>query len=171
MMTTKIGPRERALRELRSEAGDETTSAPTPKQKRAKAVAPVASSPGDDLSQAQAAEVSTASVATEAQPASSTPPENSEVKDMRKSTSKKAARAKARTPVKGKTAKKAKATNGESKMSIISKLLNRANGCTTADVLEATGWPSVSMPAMAKALKVRLHKDKEKGKATRYRAA
>jgi len=54
-----------------------------------------------------------------------------------------------------------------SKLEAISVLLRRPEGCTTADVLKATGWPSVSMPAQAKALGVGLRKEKEGG-AFRY---
>jgi hypothetical protein len=50
----------------------------------------------------------------------------------------------------------------------ISKLLSRASGCTAKEVLAATGWPSVSMPAMAKACGLKLRKDKKKGKPIRY---
>jgi hypothetical protein len=39
---------------------------------------------------------------------------------------------------------------------------------TTKEMLEALGWPSISMPAMAKSLNMRLEKIKE-GKVTRYK--
>ncbi len=67
---------------------------------------------------------------------------------------------------------KTKAPKGDhgAKTAAIGKLLARKNGCTTADVLELTGWPSVSMPAIAKNLKVKLRKEKEKGARTRYYA-
>lgn len=55
-----------------------------------------------------------------------------------------------------------------SKTAIIAELLQRSNGCTTADVLEATGWPTVSMPQQAKAAGLKLRKDKVKGENTRY---
>ena len=74
---------------------------------------------------------------------------------------------KAKTP---KTArKKSDGPRGE-KMKKIAAMLQRKNGCTAAEVLEATGWPSVSMPAMAKACNLKLTKEKEKGsgKPTRY---
>jgi hypothetical protein len=57
--------------------------------------------------------------------------------------------------------------NGSSKTSAVAGLLTRDGGCTTKDILEATGWPSVSVPAMAKAAGLSLRKVKE-GKSTRY---
>lgn len=63
--------------------------------------------------------------------------------------------------------KPAKATAGGSKVETIGKLLLRPSGCTTADVLAATGWPSVSMPQQAKAAGLRLRREKE-GKVSRY---
>jgi hypothetical protein len=49
----------------------------------------------------------------------------------------------------------------------IGVLLLRPEGCTTADILALTGWPSVSVPAMAKACSLNLRKEKIGG-ATRY---
>ena len=71
---------------------------------------------------------------------------------------------------KAKVAKSTKAakTDSKSKVEIIAQLLKRPNGCTTAEVLEKTGWPSVSMPAQAKAAGLSLRKHKEKGQVTRY---
>lgn len=57
---------------------------------------------------------------------------------------------------------------GPSKTAIVARLLQRQNGCTSAEVLEATNWPAVSMPAIAKAAKLKLRKEKEPGKPTRY---
>lgn len=83
---------------------------------------------------------------------------------------------KARSAVKGKTSAKAPAkttarapaaTSGGvrpgSKLEAIAKLLGRKEGCTTADVLKATGWPSVSMPQQAKAAGLVLRKEKVDG--------
>ena len=56
-----------------------------------------------------------------------------------------------------------------SKLAIIADLLRRPEGCTTADVLKATGWPAVSMPASAKAAGLALKKEKVDG-VTVYRA-
>lgn len=57
-----------------------------------------------------------------------------------------------------------------SKLEIVANLLKRPNGCTTADVLKATGWPAVSMPQQAKSAGLTLKKDKVDG-VTRYTAA
>jgi len=79
----------------------------------------------------------------------------------KKQTTKKAAKEHARQPVRS-----------GSKVEIIASLLKRPEGCTTADVLKATGWPSVSMPAQAKAAGVKLKKQKDlEMKVTRYFAA
>lgn len=76
---------------------------------------------------------------------------------------------------KTKSVPKAKAANGKnggprkgSKTEGIHKLLTRAKGCTAAEVRELTGWPSVSMPAMAKACGLKLRRDKVKGASTQY---
>ena len=55
-----------------------------------------------------------------------------------------------------------------SKTEIVANLLKRKNGCTAAEVLAATEWPAVSMPAIAKAAGLKLRKDKVKGEVTRY---
>jgi hypothetical protein len=60
--------------------------------------------------------------------------------------------------------KRGKAT---SKTAMVGQLLLRKEGCTTADILKATGWPSVSVPAQAKAVGLGLRKEKD-GKVTRY---
>jgi hypothetical protein len=67
------------------------------------------------------------------------------------------------------TKKKAKSTNGNgSKTAEVGRLLKRKSGCTTAEILAATGWQAVSVPLMAKACGLALHKEKNKGKVTRY---
>jgi hypothetical protein len=55
-----------------------------------------------------------------------------------------------------------------SKNAMISDLLRRPEGCTTADVLKLTGWPAVSMPQQAKAAGLTLRKEKVSGQSTRY---
>lgn len=57
-----------------------------------------------------------------------------------------------------------------SKLETIVGLLRRPEGCTTAQVLEATAWPSVSMPQQAKAAGIELYKEKVDGR-TIYRDA
>ncbi len=49
----------------------------------------------------------------------------------------------------------------------IADMLQRAEGTTTKEVLEVTGWPAVSMPAQAKIAGLHLRKDKIDG-VTRY---
>ena len=56
-----------------------------------------------------------------------------------------------------------------SKLETVVKLMTRKEGTTAAEVLASTGWPTVSMPQMAKAAGLRLRKEKE-GAVTRYRA-
>ena len=68
----------------------------------------------------------------------------------------------------------AKASRGEhgrpgSKLALVADMLKRKEGCTTAEVLAATGWPAVSMPQQARAAGLTLVKEKV-GKVTRYRA-
>ena len=82
----------------------------------------------------------------------------------KKRATKTAAKAKARTPVKAKT----EGVRPGSKLEIVAGLLTRKEGCTTADVLKATGWPAVSMPQQAKAAGLMLKKEKNKGEPTRY---
>lgn len=65
------------------------------------------------------------------------------------------------------------ATNGEgprkeSKLAICVALLTRKQGCTTRDLLAATGWPAISVPATAKAGKLKLRKEKTKGSPSVY---
>lgn len=63
----------------------------------------------------------------------------------------------------------AKGAKAGSKAAIIEALLRRPEGCTSADVLAATGWSAVSMPQQAKAIGVELVVDKINGRK-RYRA-
>jgi hypothetical protein len=55
-----------------------------------------------------------------------------------------------------------------SKLEIVVGLLKRKDGCTAAEVMEATKWPSVSMNQQAKAAGLKLRKEKAKGEPTRY---
>jgi len=107
-----------------------------------------------------------------------TKPKETDMKKKSK-TSKKTASANARKPAKG-AAKPQRAPSSASKaeggirpgskLEIIAGLLRRPEGCTTADVLKATEWPSVSMPQQAKAAGITLKKEKKDG-VTVYRAA
>lgn len=75
-------------------------------------------------------------------------------------------------PKAAKVAPKAKAAkpaaNGKTKLELITALLLRKSGCTNADVLEVTNWPSVSMPQQATAAGIKLRKEKKPGAPTRY---
>ena len=66
---------------------------------------------------------------------------------------------------------KAKKGNGGarkgSKSAVIERLLMRSEGCTSAEVLKATKWPTISMPAIAKQLGLRLRRDAS-GDVMRY---
>lgn len=85
----------------------------------------------------------------------------------------KAGERKIKNPPAAKTAKTAKAKakkegrGGGTKAALIGELLLRKTGCTTAEVLKATGWPSVSLPAIARSLELTLVKEKQ-GKTSRY---
>lgn len=106
-------------------------------------------------------------------------PKEADMATKKSKTSKKTAAANARKPAKG-AAKPQKAASSApkaeggirpgSKLEIIARLLRRPEGCTTADVLKATEWPSVSMPQQAKAAGITLVKEKKDG-VTVYRAA
>lgn len=56
---------------------------------------------------------------------------------------------------------------GPSKLGVISELLQRPEGATSKELLDATNWPSISVPASAKAAGLELRKEKVDGK-TRY---
>lgn len=56
---------------------------------------------------------------------------------------------------------------GPSKRDIAADLLKRKGGCTAKDILEATGWPTVSVPAIARAAGLTLTQTKE-GRTTTY---
>lgn len=93
----------------------------------------------------------------------------------------KKAKAKPGRAIKAKVAAKSrKAKNGEakvpranghgSKLDGIKELLTRPGGCTRADILALTRWPSVSVPQQAVALGLALKIDKQKGEPKRYSA-
>jgi hypothetical protein len=56
---------------------------------------------------------------------------------------------------------------GPNKRQIAADLLLRAEGCTAKDILEATEWPAVSVPAIARASGITLRQEKD-GRTTRY---
>ena len=81
-------------------------------------------------------------------------------------------KAKAARRAKTKPAKSAPAGDGDgpradSKTATVAAMLTRPGGCTSKDILDATGWPTVSVPQMAKAAGLKLSKTKE-GRAFRY---
>jgi hypothetical protein len=59
--------------------------------------------------------------------------------------------------------KKQRRSRGESGavMAKLKEMLERKQGCTRPEILEATGWPSVSVQQQAKALGLKLTVDKE----------
>lgn len=94
----------------------------------------------------------------------------------------KKAKAKRATAPKTKKAAKAngngKAKNGNgaktyggragSKRAEVVKLLTRTKGATCAELLDVTGWPTISVPAVAKAAGLKLRKERNPGESTRY---
>ena len=69
---------------------------------------------------------------------------------------------------------KVEAQNGKTRgamTALIGKLLQRPNGVTRREILDATGWPTVSVQTYAKANGIKLRKYKETGKPTVYLAA
>ncbi len=56
---------------------------------------------------------------------------------------------------------------GPNKRQIAADLLKRPEGCTAKEILEATGWPAVSVPAIAKASGLTLRQEKD-GRSSRY---
>ena len=143
-MTMSVGPKEAQLHELRARGSSLT--------KLENVVPPAGDQPAP-------AEDATASAVAETK-------QETPVKNAKTTKAKKPAKAKkAAFSPKAKTAKKV-----ASKTATVGILLRRAGGCTGKDVLKATGWPTVSMPAMAKALGVKLKKEKVDG-VTRYSAA
>lgn len=57
-----------------------------------------------------------------------------------------------------------------SKLAIVVDLLKRPEGCTTAEILKATEWPSVSVPQQARMAGLELRKEKNAEGVTVYRA-
>ncbi len=88
-------------------------------------------------------------------------------KKEKKMATKKAAKKASKKAAPKKTGAKATGPRGEKTLKV-KAMLERKSGCTRAQVLEATGWPAVSMQAMAKACGLKLRQEKEKGKPTSY---
>jgi hypothetical protein len=94
------------------------------------------------------------------------------VKKISKKTPAPKAKASGKAPKKATKASAAKEPHSDgvrpgSKLEVIVGLLTRPEGCTTAEILAATDWPSVSVPQQAKAANLKLRKEKD-GKASRY---
>lgn len=64
-------------------------------------------------------------------------------------------------------AERAPRREGPTKRQIAAGLLTRPEGTTTREILDATGWPAVSVPAIAKASGLTLRQEKD-GRVTRY---
>lgn len=149
-MTAKIGPRELAQRAMREQRFAGKTKEPATGKAEAETVIANAAD--------AAAEETVMS------------------KKKAKKPARKKAAARKKAPVR-KAASKKVAKNGKpssggvregSKRETVVGLLKRSGGCTRADVLAATGWPSVSLPSIAKASGLTLRKEKSEGQQTRY---
>jgi hypothetical protein len=186
-MSKPIGAKEAQLRDLRAQKrvprhvemmlGDGAPlacvrlpgEAPVPRTKTKPSNGGVTLAPPIAIQKAIAADLA----ADQTDAATAAPPMAEEAKQettMSKKSSKKTVKGNARKPVTAKKTKAPKVDKGESKTQIVARLLQRPEGCTTADALAATGWPAISMPAQAKASGLTLKKEKD-GKVTRYRAA
>jgi Protein of unknown function (DUF3489) len=136
------GVREVQLRELRAKAAKAASALP----------AAIAAPPAVNAETSQETDMKT-NVKTKPKAAKAAP------KQQPKPTGEKSAAANVRTP----------AGRPGSKLEAIVALLKRPDGCTTADILKVTGWPSVSVPQQARAAGLTLIKSKD-GSVTRYRA-
>lgn len=71
-----------------------------------------------------------------------------------------------------KKAAKAKSTKSNGTRGVksgeVKRLLLRKGGCTRKEILETTGWPTVSVQAMAKSAGLKLRVEKVKGKPMQY---
>lgn len=138
--------------------------------------APMPKKPGTPKPESKAAPAAKAK-STAKKPVASKPekPEREDSKMAKKSKAKankaKAAKGAATKRVAAKAAanggKKSNGVRGAKTEGVLN-LLKRKTGCTREDILGLTGWPSVSVQAMAKAAGLKLKKTKEKGEATRY---
>lgn len=103
---------------------------------------------------------------------STTPTETSAQHGETKMTTK-AKKTKTKKTAKAKSIPKVKRAKGNgSKVALIAEMLKRPSGCSAAEVMKACGWPSVSMPAQAKAAGLKLRSEKVEGsRGRRYFAA
>ena len=69
---------------------------------------------------------------------------------------------KAKNAVRAAAAAQRKASGAPTKSSVVRELLLRPEGVTVKEVLTATGWPAISMPAAAKAAKLVLRKSADR---------
>ena len=142
----KTGPKEQATRALREADSHQ----------------PAASAP-DNPATAEAAQTTESAMSTSATKTKAKGKPAKKTSARRIAPKKGAARSAARTPADG-------GIRPGSKLEAIVGLLKRKEGCTAADVLQVTGWPSVSMPQQAAAAGIKLRTEKE-GRVTRYWAA
>ena len=136
---------------------------------------PKASAPAHPAAEAAKQETTMIAIKTSTKPAplAATPspiaePQIKAPVKTKKAAAKKAAKAKARTKVKA--GARTSGVRPGSKLEIIVGMLQRPEGCTTKQVLEAVRWPAVSMPQQARAAGLKLKKEKVDG-ITIYRAA
>ncbi len=173
----KIGPKEQALRDQREakvsfNRYDETPLAKEMKeQRRLKALNRIDALKAKKSGETAAMPLSGKEALEkiyEKTPKASAPAKQEETAMAKKA--KKAAKSKRKATTPKENAPNADGPREGSKLAVISALLARPEGCTTKEVLDATGWPAVSMPQQAKALGVTLKKEKD-GSVTRYRIA
>lgn len=158
----KPGPRELALRDMR----EARTKGKPPGRNKSKAKEAVAAGVNDAEAELPADVAKETEMALE--PIQDQSDEKKDVSTMpkRKTKSKNG---------KAKEAKK-KPSNGNgvragSKASKVAEMLLRPQGCTNKEVLKATGWPTVSMPAQAAMAGLKLRKEKTDGGLRYYGSA
>lgn len=176
----KVGPKEQALRDLREKRPFDQYEAEHKERKLAKARGRIAkmkaklSGEAAKLPPTGKEALAVIAAARDDEPTASAAAEQQETA-MTKTPTKKTTKRKSPATKKPRAKKApktaaAKADGGVragSKLAMIAGLLTRPEGCITKDVLEATGWPAVSMPQQAKAAGLTLRTEKE-GRVTRY---
>lgn len=157
--TMKTGPREEKLRAMRAGTSAGASAA-------AKSAPTKSAKPKESTMDASTTETTT----TAKKPKAPAKPKAVKPKVAKKAKAKTPA-AKPRKPAaraKGAAREKTDGVRQGTKLALVVDLLKRTEGCTTAEVLAATGWPSVSMPQQAQAAGLTLRKEKQKGEPTRY---